>query len=45
MAKIACFLALLKGLRSHNTCNQGNKYHWRIEGGQGGLAPPPPKIG
>ena len=28
MAKIACFLALLllKGLRSHNTCNQGNKY-------------------
>ena len=26
MAKTACFLALLKGLRSHNTCNQGNKY-------------------
>ena len=26
MAKIACFLALLKGLRLHNTCNQGNKY-------------------
>ena len=26
MAKIACFLALLKGLRSHNTCNRGNKY-------------------
>ena len=26
MAKIACFLALLKVLRSHNTCNQGNKY-------------------
>ena len=26
MAKIACFLALLKGLRLHNTCKQGNKY-------------------
>ena len=21
------------------------KYHWRIEGGKGFLAPPPPKIG
>ena len=26
MAKIACFPALLMGLRSHKTCNQGNKY-------------------
>ena len=26
MAKIACFLSLLMGLRLHNTCNQGNKY-------------------
>ena len=26
MIKIACFLSLLMGLRSHNTCNQGNKY-------------------
>ena len=26
MTKIACFLALLMGLRSHKTCNQGNKY-------------------
>ena len=26
MAEIACFLALLKGLRSHKTCDQGNKY-------------------
>ena len=25
MAKIACFLALLMGLRSHKTCNQGLK--------------------
>ena len=25
MAEIACFLALLMGLRSHETCNQGNK--------------------
>ena len=26
MAEIACFLALLMGLRSHKTYNQGNKY-------------------
>ena len=26
MAEIVCFLSLLMGLRSHNTCNQGNKY-------------------
>ena len=26
MVEIACFLSLLMGLRSHNTCNQGNKY-------------------
>ena len=26
MAEIACFPALLMGLRSHKTCNQGNKY-------------------
>ena len=26
MTEIACFLALLMGLRSHKTCNQGNKY-------------------
>ena len=26
MAKIACFLSLLMELRSHNTCNLGNKY-------------------
>ena len=26
MAEITCFLALLMGLRSHKTCNQGNKY-------------------
>ena len=26
MAEIACFLALIMGLRSHKTCNQGNKY-------------------
>ena len=26
MAEIACFLALLMGLRLHKTCNQGNKY-------------------
>ena len=26
MAEIACFLALLTALRSHKTCNQGNKY-------------------
>ena len=26
MAEIACFLALLMGLRSHKTCNQGNNY-------------------
>ena len=26
MAKIACFLSLLMGLRLHSTCNQGNKY-------------------
>ena len=26
MAKFACFLSLLMGLRSQNTCNQGNKY-------------------
>ena len=26
MAEIACFLALLMGLKSHKTCNQGNKY-------------------
>ena len=26
MAEIACFLALLMRLRSHKTCNQGNKY-------------------
>ena len=26
MAEIACFLALLTGLRSHKTCNQENKY-------------------
>ena len=26
MAEIACFLALLIGLRSHKTCNEGNKY-------------------
>ena len=26
MAEIACFLSLLMALRSHNTCNQGNKY-------------------
>ena len=26
MAKIACFLAQLMGLRSLKTCNQGNKY-------------------
>ena len=25
MAEIACFLALLMGLRSHKTRNQGNK--------------------
>ena len=25
-AEIACFLALLMGLKSHKTCNQGNKY-------------------
>ena len=26
MAESAWFLLLLMGLRSHNTCNQGNKY-------------------
>ena len=26
MTEIACFLALLMGLRSSKTCNQGNKY-------------------
>ena len=26
MAEIACFLALLMGLRSHKICNQENKY-------------------
>ena len=26
MAEIACLLALLMGLRSYKTCNQGNKY-------------------
>ena len=26
MTEIACFLALLIELRSHKTCNQGNKY-------------------
>ena len=26
MAENACFLALLIGLRSNETCNQGNKY-------------------
>ena len=26
MTEIECFLALLMGLRSHKTCNQGNKY-------------------
>ena len=26
MAENAYFLSLLMGLRSHNTCNQGNKY-------------------
>ena len=26
MPEIACFLALLMGLRSYKTCNQGNKY-------------------
>ena len=26
MAEIACFLSLLMGLRSHNTCNQRTKY-------------------
>ena len=26
MTEIACLLALLMGLRSHKTCNQGNKY-------------------
>ena len=26
MAEIACFLALLMGLRLHKTCNQVNKY-------------------
>ena len=26
MAEIACFLSLFLELRSHNTCNQGNKY-------------------
>ena len=26
MAEIACFLALLMGLKLHKTCNQGNKY-------------------
>ena len=25
IAEIACFLALLMGLKSHKTCNQGNK--------------------
>ena len=26
MVEIARFLSLLMGLKSHNTCNQGNKY-------------------
>ena len=26
ISEIACFLALLMGLRSHETCNQENKY-------------------
>ena len=26
MTEIACLLALLMELRSHKTCNQGNKY-------------------
>ena len=26
MAEITCFLSLLMGLRSHITCNKGNKY-------------------
>ena len=26
MTEIACYLSLLMGLRSHKTCNQGNKY-------------------
>ena len=26
MAEVACFPALLMGLRLHRTCNQGNKY-------------------
>ena len=26
LAEIACLQALLMGLRSHKTCNQGNKY-------------------
>ena len=26
MAEIACFLALLMGLRLHKTCTQGKKY-------------------
>ena len=26
MAEIVSFMSVLMGLRSHNTCNQGNKY-------------------
>ena len=26
MVEITCFLSLLMGLRTHNSCNQGNKY-------------------
>ena len=31
MAEIACFLSLLLGVRSHNTCNQENEYMKYIE--------------
>ena len=54
MTEIACFLALLMGLRSHKTCNQGNKYMEMCRtilcintgacpGGGGPKGPPPPR--
>ena len=51
MAEIACFPALLMGLRSHKICNQGNKYMemcrtilctWAPAGGSKGERPLPP---
>ena len=38
MAEIACFLSLLIGLRSHNTCNQEKHQVVNYSCGQGEVA-------